>query len=215
MTVDWAAVPPGIAKGNVTVSSGSATTINIPIEAHHLQGVTRENAEGFVESDGYLAIEAGHTMARRAGSQLHWQELPGYGATHSAMTVFPVSATSDTQSMAELTYRVYVTETGPMTLQATLAPTQQFTPGRELRFAVSVDDGARKLVDTLEHHSQADWEQEVSDGVRRVSVDMPAMAMGYHTIHLWAVDPAVVLERLVFYHGKLRPSYLGPPESFR
>ena len=38
-------------------------------------------------------------------------------------------------------------------LQMTLAPTLNFVPGRGLRFAVSVDDGPRTMVDELEHNS--------------------------------------------------------------
>ncbi len=212
--VDWATVPPGISRGVVTVSSKTGPPFRIPLEVNNLGSLTRTTAEGFVESDGYVAIEAADTAARHADGDVHWQELPGYGATRSAMTVFPVEAASDMSSTAALDYRVFLTEAGQMTMQATLAPTQQFVPGRGLRFSVSVDEGPRTLIDTLEHNTQSDWEQAVSDGVRRVSVGLPALTAGYHTLHLWAVDPAIVLERLVLYRGTLRPSYLGPPESF-
>jgi hypothetical protein len=87
-------------------------------------------------------------------------------------------------------------------------------PGRGLRFAVSVDDGPRTVVDALEHNSQKDWEQAVSDGVRRVTLPLKIAAPGYHSLKIWAVDPGLVLERLVVSHGALQPSYLGPPESF-
>ena len=57
----------------------------------------------------------------------------------------------------------------------------------------------------------------VSDGVRQVTVPLKIATPGYHTLKIWAVDPALVVERLVVSHGtdrSLRPSYLGPPESF-
>ena len=73
------------------------------------------------------------------------------------------------------------------------------------------------VVDALEHNSDKDWAQAVSDGVRRVTVPLTIAAPGYHTLKIWAVDPALVVERVVVSHGadgSLKPSYLGPPESF-
>ena len=60
----------------------------------------------------------------------------------------------------------------------------------------------------------ARWAQAVSDGVRKVAVPLSISSPGYHTLKIWMVDPAVVLERIVLYHGHLLLSYLGPPESF-
>jgi hypothetical protein len=160
-----------------------------------------------------VAIEAADTSERTADGETHWEELPGYGATRSAMTVFPVTAESNTESKAALEYKMYLYDAGEFEMQAILAPTLNFVPGRGLRFAVSVDDGPRTIVDELEHNAQKDWEQAVSDGVRRVTVPLTIAKPGYHTLKIWAVDPGVVLERIVVSHGALRPSYLGPPES--
>ena len=131
------------------------------------------------------------------------------------MTVFPVTAESNTDSKAALEYRMYLYDAGEFQLQAMLAPTLNFVPGRGLRFAVSVDDGPRTVVDELEHNSQRDWEKAVSDGVRRITLPLAIAKPGYHMLKIWAVDPGVVLERIVVSHGPLRPSYLGPPESAR
>lgn len=66
----------------------------------------------------------------------------------------------------------------------------------------------------VRHSTQNDWQQAVSDGVRKVSLPLSIAAAGYHTLKVWMVDPGVVLERIVLDHGHLAPSYLGPPESF-
>lgn len=216
VSVDWSKVPGDEAEGTVTVNSGEARPMAYTLRARRLP-MTRENAQGFVESDGYVAIEAADATSRTAGSgedATHWEELPGYGATRSAMTVLPVTATSDINSKASLEYRMYLADSGVFEFEATLAPTLNFVPGRGLRFAVSVDDGPRTVVDTLEHNTPEDWAKVVSDGVRRVTMPLSMEAPGYHTLKIWAVDPGVVLERLVISHGPLRPSYLGPPESF-
>ena len=184
------------------------------LDSLRLPGITRENARSFVESDGYVAIEAADTTSRSSDGPTHWEELPGFDETRSAMTVFPVTAASNLNSVAGLHYRIYLSDQGEFSMQAVLAPSLNFVPGRGLRFAVSVDDGPRIVVDTLEHNTQRDWEEAVSDGVKKVSVPLSIATSGYHTLTIWVVDPGVVLERIVLSHGALRPSYLGPPESF-
>jgi hypothetical protein len=217
VSVDWSKVPGDEAEGTVTVSSGEARPMNYILHARKLP-ITRENARGFVESDGYVAMEAADATARTADGEgdgsMRWVELPGYGETKSGMTVFPVTAASEMKSGTSLEYRMYLYDSGEFELQMTMSPTENFVPGRGLRFAISVDDGPRTVVDALEHNSEKDWAQAVSDGVRRVTVPLKMTAPGYHTLKVWAIDPAVVVERLVVSHGALRPSYLGPPESF-
>ncbi len=220
LSADWSKVTGDDAEGTVTVTSGDARPLTYTLHARKLP-VTRENAQGFVEGDGYVAIEAADTASRTADGTgedaMRWVELPGYGATKSGMTVFPVTAASEVDSKTSLQYRMYLYDSGDFELQMMLAPTLNFVPGRGLRFAVSVDDGPRKAVDALEHNSDQEWAQAVSDGVRRVTVPLTIEAPGYHTLKVWAVDPALVVERLVVSHGakgSLKPSYLGPPESF-
>jgi hypothetical protein len=188
--------------------------MTVGLSTFRIPGVTREDAEGFVESDGYVAIEAADTTGRGRDGLEHWEELPGYGETRSGMTIFPVTVDSNMNSAADLEYRMYLYDEGTFAMQATLAPSLNFVPGRGLRFAVSVDDGPRTAVDALQHNTQKDWETAVSDGVKKIVLPLSIPKAGYHTLKIWAVDPGVVVERLEVSHGPLRPSYLGPPESF-
>jgi hypothetical protein len=211
--IDWKTAPAENASGTVTVVPRGGVPIQVQLESLQLAGVTRENSQGFVESDGYVAIEAADTTRRTSDGAAHWEELPGFGETRSAMTLFPVTAASNPNSGAGLHYRMYLSDRGAFSMQAVLAPTLNFVPGRGLRFAVSVDDGQRTVVDALEQNTQKNWEEAVSDGVKKVTLPLSIAAPGYHTLTFWAVDPGVVLERIVLSHGQVLPSYLGPPES--
>jgi hypothetical protein len=212
--VDWSNLPVGhdSAEGTVTVDWGGWPPARYSIRALRLP-FARADAHGFVEGNGYVAMEAADTSERTSDGETHWEELPGYGETRSAMTVFPVTVASNNESKAALEYTVYLYDSGDLQFEATLAPTLGFVPGRGPRFAVSVDNGPRTVVDELEHNTQQDWEKAVSDGVRRVTVPLNITKPGYHTLKIWAVDPGVVIERIVVSHGPLQPSHLGPPES--
>ena len=54
----------------------------------------------------------------------------------------------------------------------------------------------------------------VKDGVRKVKSTHSVATSGYHTLKFWMVDPGVALQKLVVNLGGVKPSYLGPPESY-
>ena len=55
----------------------------------------------------------------------------------------------------------------------------------------------------------------MGDNARRSSTSHAIASKGYHTLKIWMVDPGVILEKIIVDRGGVRPSYLGPPESFR
>jgi hypothetical protein len=117
---------------------------------------------------------------------------------------------------------MYFNTPGAVTTNLTLAPTLNFVSGRGLRIAVSFDDEAPKIVNILPANYNAqngnrDWEEAVRNNSRTVSSSHTVTGSGYHTLKIWMVDPAVVLQRIVVHTAEsTKPvTYLGPPESFR
>ena len=88
-------------------------------------------------------------------------------------------------------------------------------PGRGLRFAVSFDDQTPQIIDALANNTQQAWARSVEDSVRKVKSTHTVAGVGYHTLKVWMVDPGIVLQKLVVDLGGVKPSYLGPQESYR
>ena len=214
VSVDWGKVPAGSAKGTVTIEGTGATPVVIAVDAFNPQEPAR--IEGFVEASAYVSIEAEHYSGNIGAGPVSWQRIPDYGRTLSAMSVFPVTAESvlPPAGSPHLEYRMYLFDSRPFEIEAILSPTLNFVPGRGLRYAISFDDEQPQTVDALEHNTQSDWETSVKDSARVVSSAHAALAPGYHTLKFWMVDPGVVLEKLVVDLGGVKPSYLGPPESY-
>ena len=217
VSVDWDKAPAGKAAGEIALTQEGQSTIKIRVEAFHPQSPAPESAEGFVEGDGYVSMEAEHFSAATSPGNARWERIPGYGATLSGMSIFPVTAPSamPPQATPTLEYRMYLFDAGSLNLQAIVGPTLNFVPGRGLRFTVAFDDQSPQIVDALAHNSDKDWAQAVSDEVRRIEVKLNVDKPGYHTLKIGMVDPGLVLEKLIVSAGPLKPSYLGPPESFR
>jgi hypothetical protein len=121
-----------------------------------------------------------------------------------------------------LEYRMYLSTPGAVTANLTVAPTLNFVAARGLSIAVSFDDEAPKIVNILPANYNAqngnrDWEESVRNNSRTVTSSHTVTGAGYHTLKVWMVDPAVVLQRIVVHTPEsAKPvTYLGPPESFR
>ncbi|HWW71691.1 MAG TPA: hypothetical protein VN089_17250, partial [Duganella sp.] len=61
--------------------------------------------------------------------------------------------------------------------------------------------------------SEKYWSKLVSDGVAKFVTKHRVNRPGKHTVKFWALDPGLVLQRVVVDAGGLKPSYLGPQES--
>ncbi|WP_263355228.1 glycosyl hydrolase 115 family protein [Acidicapsa acidisoli] len=216
VSVDWSKAPLGKTDGEITITQANSASVRVRVEALRPKSPDRDALEGFVEGDGYVSMEAEHFTKAMSHEDVHWDRIPEYGATLSGMSVFPVTAASvmPLQSTATLEYRMYLFDSGSFNLETIIGPTLNFVPGRGLRFTVALDDQQPQLVDALEHNSDKDWATAVSDSVRRVETKLTVDHPGYHTLKIGVVDPGVVLEKLVLSAGALKPSYLGPPESF-
>jgi hypothetical protein len=223
VSIDWSKAPLGTTAGEVALS-GAGRELSFAVQAIHPQEPTRDTLDGFVEADGYVAIEATHytkqvpaRSGQAPGDAPCWEAIDDLGRTLSAMSVFPVNAGSATppNDAPRLEYRMFLFDSGQVEVEAILSPTLNFVPGRGLRYAISFDDDAPQVIDALEHNSTADWAASVKDEVRKVRTSLHLNQPGYHTLKFWMVDPGVVLQKLVVNLGGVKPSYLGPPESFR
>ena len=211
--VDWDAVPEGSSQAELTVSGPAKAKVVIKVPVHKDGDLTR-SAEGHVETQGVVAIEAEHYSRALAPSGRQWLKIPGYGRTLSGMTTMP--AVAPALSVADgmrLDYDVNLFSSGELKVHTVLGPTLKFQPGKGFRFALSIDDGVPQEINVHADQSEQYWDRMVSNGVAtfetRLHVDHP----GRHTVKFWALDPGLVLERIVIDAGGLKPSYLGPPES--
>jgi len=200
----------------VSIKSDTSDEVAVNIDVRRPQNIKRESLEGFVESEGYVSMEAVHFTNKIDRRSARWEAIDDLGRTLSSMSVFPVTADSVTppRNSPCLEYQMFLFDKGKVEVQAILAPTLNFVPGRGLRYAISFDDQEPQIIDALAQHSNQDWETSVKDSVRYSNSLHLLANSGYHTLKIWMVDPGVVLQKVVVDLGGLQPSYLGPPESY-
>ena len=217
VSVDWSKAPWGAAGGFVRISGAGADPVAVKVTSFRPREVTRDTLRGFVEADGYVSMEAAHYTKKTGASAAHWEEIEDYGRTLSSMTILPCTAASVTppRDSPSLEYRMYLFDPHTVQVRTIIAPTLNFVPGRGLRFAVAFDDQPPQIVDALAQNTLRDWEESVKDSVRTIASTHSLAGSGYHVLKYWMVDSGIVLQKIVVDLGGLKPSYLGPPESFR
>src|SRR6185437_7707308 len=155
---------------------------------------------------------------RRAVSsgEARWSVIP-FGRTGSAVEMFPSTAPAEPLGARapHLEYRMYRLDAGRVQVQVTTAPSLDFTGGAGLRYAISLDDEAPRMVNIHAGQGRAQWERSVADDANKQTTTLLVKSAGAHTLKLWRVDPGIAFESLVVATRKLPESYLGPPETLQ
>ena len=213
VTVDWTEAPAGRQQVPITISGPNGTSVTVQAEV--VVPSESEKIAGFVESNGYVSMDAAHYTNAHNVAPIEWQEIPNLGRTGSAMTTLPVTAAASdpAKESAHLAYKVHLSDADSIAIHAHLSPTLDYRDQGGFRYGISIDDGPIQVVNMHSDSSHAAWQQWVGNSVNVETSHHAVNEPGQHTVKFWRIDPGVVLQKLVIDAGGLQPSYLGPPES--
>lgn len=218
--VDWSKAPAGRSDGEINFS-GAGTNFAVKVSESNPPEPTKESLQGFVEADGYVSMEAEHFTKKTDVGSNRWIKIPDYGHTLSGMRAdAPADALATPGKDSPcLEYKMYLFNSGKVGVESIVGSTLGFIPGRPLRYAVSFDEETPQEITIVPkrfdgHYTNPTWSESVKNNYHHVKSAHSIAQPGYHTLKIWMVDPAVVLQKIFVNTGGVRPSYLGPPESF-
>jgi hypothetical protein len=220
--IDWTKVPFGNdIKGIITIN-GNGKKIPVLVSVFHPYHPQRDSLQGFVETNGYVSMDAIHYSKRYAFKGVEWKEVPWYGRELSSMMPMPDTASSitDLSKAPYLRYDFYLFTKGPIDVTTLIAPTVNCLPNGEFRFAVAFDNQPAQVVSipkiSIEgENDNLSWSKSVIENCSVCTTKFVNDKEGYHTLRIYMMDPIVVLRKIIINAGGLHPSFLFPPESFR
>lgn len=224
VSVDWSRTPVGSDTVPLTVTGPDGRRVVVQAPIRNPAEPRRDRFAGFVQRGNHVSMEAAHFTRAVAGNGVEWQVIPGFGRTVSGVHPTPVTSASQTPggTSPHLEYRVFMTDTGTVSVHAFISPTWDFRGGDGLRYAVSIDDEEPTVVNIHADGSSTGitdgnraWEQGIINAIKVHVSEHRLRAPGEHVVRFWMVDPGIVLQKLVVSKGELPATYLGPPESFR
>lgn len=233
VTADWDNVS-GTETGEIKVynavngeKSGEAVatfTVNAVNDAVDYAG-----KKGFIEADGYIAMEAEHYSELVSGSDgSSWQVVESNGQHGDTMKAYPNNTASNASNGAKLVYNVYAKNAGTFDGVLYREPTlnegsEDDGTARSCNVQISANgSGAQTLTgnrtyinDGTYNTPQNAWSKNVMRMYEPLNFTV-TLNQGWNTIELTRLDPSVVVDRLVIRTDATAEqvlSLLGPVES--
>jgi len=221
--IDWEKAPKEKNKALIEIAGPKNTRVTVEATINNPESPTLSEIKGFVESNDYVSMEAEHYTRRVESNNIKWLTIPDLGRTLSGITPVPVTANRQTpgRKSPHLEYKMYLFNSGKVKVKAHFSPTQNFHNTEGLHYAVSFDDAPPQTINVHANDTIPDWQypmswmQDVAHNIKVITSDHTIEKPGEHILKFWMVDPGLVLQKIVVETGKIKPSYFGPPESFR
>ena len=175
----------------------------------------------FVEHEGILSVEAPHFCRADAAGTAAYQVIEDYGKTLGGIKVFPVTVSfQNPQDAPHAVYKLYVREAGDYTLTLYSAPSNPVIYQGKMCVAVRINEGEFQTVNTIPDEGyvpwqSAAWSRGVLEQIHRAECRV-SLQEGSNLLYIAALDPAVVIEKLVLVREGINcpDTYLGPSESY-
>ncbi len=214
-------LPEGKDEGVITIS-GAGKKVDVKVNAFKPAFVDMVNFHGFIETGGIISINAENYSKNIEKGDRKWALVEDYGLTSSGLrATAPVNAPAATPGKDApcLEYPMYFFSNDSAEVTLVTSPVLNLIPGRDIRLAVSFDNEEPQYVTVVPEkylidYSNRDWSQIVVDQARHLQTTLKIPGTGFHTFKVWMVDPGVVIEKVIVNTGGLKPTYLGPSESF-
>ena len=212
---NWEQARTGKQRVPITITGPNGKRVVVQAVVNNPVSLKAENVKGFVESNGYVAINAENYTRAIAADSVQWKLIPDLGRTASAMTPFPVTATSrmPSENSPRLKYDMFLLDSGQVNVY--ISPTLNYHNTEGLRYAIAFDDAKPQIVNIHKDNTTQSWDEWVANNIIITQSKHRIAKPGEHVLKIWMVDPGVVLQKIVVETEEGKPSYLGPPESFR
>jgi hypothetical protein len=216
ISVDWGKAPNETQRIPITIKGANHKEVVVYTVIHNPSQLKSGNISGFIENNGYVSMEAAHFTKEVESSTIHWLRIPDLGRTISGMTPIPVNAKSQpaTGNSPHLEYSIFITDTGTAKVYAYFSPTLAFNGNVGLKYGISFDNEPVQVINSNSNLSLQVWEKIVGENINIKLSQHHIETTGSHILKFWMVDPGLVLQKIVIDMGGLKPSYLGPPESY-
>ena len=211
ISIDWDKVPEDAQEIELKVTGAGET---ISITALIKKPASGTEISGYVQNNQAVSIPATGFTDKSEGNEA-WIKIPNLGKTGSSMASSNMSYGKDfDKENPFLLYNFYTFESGEANIEFKVSPTLDFLDQGGLRFAYSLNGSEPELIN-IQKDTEDNWGTSVANNVTSIKKEIDIDNEGAQTLKIWAVDPGIVLQKIIIEMGEVADTYLGEPESSR
>ncbi|MBB3206174.1 lysophospholipase L1-like esterase [Rhodopirellula rubra] len=227
LSVDWDKISPGKHDAVVTISQLGGRSVDVQVAAVQSDQFTREQTQALGGLIGSIAFSVDQAKSFVPSGNASWEIIPDYGRGSAGVTLFPTTspAMMPPAEAPRLEYPVLFAEAGDYQIDLITGSSLNVQPNENLRVAISLDHESRKIIDAFTGQAYEDpskrgdtsapaikdWGKWVRNNARTLTCKQRVNEAGVHTLKIWAVDPGLVLQKVIIHKAPLPYSYFGPP----
>jgi len=214
VNIDWDKAPKGAnLEGSITfhwksTATESGTPYTVKVSVFNPPAPSPETVKGFVESNGYVSIEAEHFSRKSDMAHASWNILEGLGRTGDSVTILPTNIPSHASiddivaESPSMEYDIHTFTTGEITIDFNCIPSLPINADYSLRLAMAINDDTPVIVHRKVYRN-------VMDNLMKLRGSLTLQTKGSHTLKIWMVDPGLTIDKIIIDTGGVKDSYLA------
>jgi hypothetical protein len=214
VSIDWDKAPKGTPMGSIEIKAGNLK-YEVMVSAWNPDAIEKKSISGFIDNNGYVSIESVNYSKLNETDEVSWMIIPDIGRTLDGIIPKPYRVGEQIPGEGpSIEYSVYFRNSGEVKVYAYFSPTLNYPGGEGLKYAMSINNEEPKIVNVHSDESNRAWDRMVANSINVHSTTHVISKPGVNTLNFHMVSPGLVLQKIVIDTGGLKPTYLGPPESF-
>jgi hypothetical protein len=221
ISIDWEKAPKGI-QNSFIIIIGAGKEIPVQIKTNKID---TSKVEGFVENNGYIAIDAKNFSNKYEPKDFKWEVIENLGKTGDAMISLPIKKGRVllSKKSPKLSYHVNFQSKGAIKVHMYFSPTINYAPREGMYFGLSFDKEKPVQINydsdpnIFNYNGKVPmhWHDNVSDSIKITTTEFQIDEIGNHTLNYYRIDEGLVLQKIIIETeaSDLKNTYLGPPQS--
>ncbi|MBX2874868.1 MAG: glycosyl hydrolase 115 family protein [Saprospiraceae bacterium] len=205
VTIDWATFPSkSRAEGSIELSDRE-TTKRIIVKA---KAPKKDRAKLYREYNGVISIVPSDFHRKKENGAIKFQTIPGLGYSNTSLQLG--SAKYDAGEDSFVAYDFHVAKAGEITIHTYMLPLFAKDRKHGTAYRVQVDDLEANVQSNDVKEYSREWASNV---IRNSAINRSTFKLykpGKHTLKIYAVDPGMIIQKIIIDTGGLQQSYIGP-----